>query len=552
MSGKSQQNLVSQDSKATKAATVPQSEPVPTSGFTPAKLPVGLAQPSDILNLQRTVGNRATMRFLQGQPSVNGRRDPKGNASSRPNQNVAKHKPPISQSDVQSGLIQKAGISDQVAGVFTSQLLAQAAALVSQIPDQAYGPLTSLAKAGLQGFIKQLAAVPAMKLVKMGKKVFAALQSPQYLLGYLVGLLKGFFVDGLAGIFILIYDLAKLAINIPLLGVKLAQRLGAPAISALSMEIGQIGQWISQNAPTLAAGLLQGLGGKDGLSGALAQLVAYLLTQAKGAAAKIGGKMASGLLSFFSKSKGAIGRALGEVAGRLSGAVLFEIILAVVTSGGGSAITAVKTGLRAILGLLGKIGRGFLKVVVPLAKILGKAIGALRGWILALANSGPMKALGSKLGELFSKLGNFIKTVVGRLTGSKKAAAATPGGKPPVPADGLPAPASLPPGARTTTEGLPAPASIPRSGAIRYAWNNAQEARAFIETWMVQLAGKVHEFPNHRAFVEYFRSIAGNAREIPVAFFAKGELVFDSTRVNVPISWHLPRKQAQNRRRIGL
>jgi hypothetical protein len=480
----------------------------------------------------------------------NGRRAATSDDS--PDLNQLKGNVEPSPSKVQPGTIQKAGVADQVAGMFTSQLLRQAAALVSQIPDQAYGPLTPLAKAGLQGFIKRLASVPATMLVKMGRKALAALQSPQYLMGYLIGLLKGFFVDGLAGIFILIYDLAKLAIKIPALGVKFARRFGAPAVSALASDIGGIGQWISKNAPALSAGLIQGLGSKGGLSGALAQIIAYLLTKAKGASAKIGDKIAGGLLGFFSKSKGAIGRALGETAGRVSGAALFEIILAVVTSGGGSAITAVKTSLRAVLGLLGKIGSGFMKFIVPLAKLLGKAIGALKGWILALARSGPMKSLGTKLGELFSKLGTFIKKVIGRLTGSKKSTSATPGGQPPVPTDGLPAPASLPRGARTTTEGLPAPASIPRSGAIRHAWNGVQDAQAFIQTWMVTYGGKVHEFPNHQAFVEYFRRLAGNAREIPVAFYAKGELVFDSTRVNVPRLWYVLRQQARNRRRAGL
>jgi len=447
----------------------------------------------------------------------------------------------IQQTPAGTASIQKAGIADKVMGVFTSKMLAQAANFIGQIPDETFGPLTSVAKAGLHGFIKRLAAIPPTKLVTMAKRVFSAVQSPHYVLGFLLGLLKGFVIDGLLGIFVLFYDLAKLAIKLPTWGYKVAKRIGAPAIMALVGDISSIGQWISTNAPALAAGLLEQLGGKGGLSGAVAQITGYLLTKAKGGASKIGNKIASGLVSFFSQSKAKIGRALGEVAGRLSGAVLFEIILAVLTSGGGSAITAVKTSLKAVLGLLGKIGRGFLKVIVPLGKVLGRALRALKGWILALAHTGPLKGLSTKLTELFEKLSKFIKTVVGRLTGAGKAGAASTGGRPRVPPEGLPAPDSLPRGAKTTTEGLPAPASIPRAGAIRSMWTRAQEARAFAKEWIITRGRglDVVEFYDHRHFVEYFRNLAGKAREIPVAFVnGEGKLVLDLTRVKIPVKWY--------------
>ncbi|MDX1615820.1 MAG: hypothetical protein R3300_16015 [Candidatus Promineifilaceae bacterium] len=453
----------------------------------------------------------------------------------------------------QPATLQRAGVADTALGAVTSKLLAQAAAFVEQIPDESFGPLINLAKAGLLGFIKKLAAVPATKLIKMARKVFQALKSPSYVLGFLLGLLKGFFVDGLAGIFILIYDLAKLAVELPQLGVKLAQRLGQRALSALAGEIGALGQWLSANAPVVAAALLQELSGKGGLSGAVAQIVAYLMSKAKGVATQFGGKMAAGLMNFLGKSKAAVGRALGAVAGRLSGAALFEILLTVATSGGGAALSAVKTGLRATLGLLGKVGRGFMKVLAPLGKLLGKAVSALKGWIGALANAKATKELGAKLSALFSKLGKFIKSILGRSTQSGKPGTATTGGRAAAAGEGLPAPASLPKGARTTTEGLPSPASLPRSGLVKYSWTDKVKARSFAEHWMVNLGGKVLEYPNHRAFVDYWRRLSGKASDIPVAFVnGKGELVLDTTRLDIPRSWYILKNQAQNRRRAGL
>ena len=380
------------------------------------------------------------------------------------NGSTTAEKGPFTQHSAPESKVQRATLTDKLLGGVANRLLQQAAAMVGMISDDAFGPLTSLAKAGLHGFLKRLAAVSPTKLMKMARKVFAALKSPQYLLGYLIGLLKGFFVDGLAGIFILLYDLGKLAVKFQSFGFEIAKRLGSMEVKSLSSQISGIGQWLSENAPGLATALLQELGGKGGLSGSVAVIAGYLLGKAKGAASSFGGKIAGGLIKFFSKSKGVIGRTLGEIAGRLSGAVLFEIILAVVTSGGGSAITAVKTGARGLLAMLGKVGRGVMAVIGPLGTWIGRAMKALKGWVLALGRSPRLKGLSTKLGQLLEKLGGFVKLLAGKLKRPKKAGAGTTAGgtRPKVPSEGLPAPASLPKGAKTTTEGLPAPASVPR------------------------------------------------------------------------------------------
>ncbi len=105
----------------------------------------------------------------------------------------------------------------------------------------------------------------------------------------------------------------------------------------------------------------------DGLAGLLGGLWERMM----GGARDIGGRMASGLMSFLELSDYNLGNKIGFIAG----VVLFEVFLSLLTGGGWLAVRATAMGLRPLIRFLNLGG----EILVG----LGRALGALRGPILS-------------------------------------------------------------------------------------------------------------------------------------------------------------------------
>lgn len=222
------------------------------------------------------------------------------------------------------------------------------------------GELWTFVKPGLRGFYERLQAAEADAKITAVDKLARIMsgQSFAYAKGLLIGTVKGFFVDGLWGIF----EAIKMVING---ATKLWDFLGAvrELVGAFPEKI----QSLYENAKGIAATLATNVGPamqeiENLLTDpqAVAKLIGPIVEAGKSKAAELGNTIAGKLLEFFTKpgSEATVGRATG----RLVGMVLFEVVFAYLTAGAGTAVTAIKTVGRALAKLGGRIAGSVLRV----------------------------------------------------------------------------------------------------------------------------------------------------------------------------------------------
>ena len=238
------------------------------------------------------------------------------------------------------------------------------------------GGLWTFVKPGLRGFYERLQAAKAdVKITAVDKlaRIMSG-QSVAYAKGLLIGTVKGFFVDGLWGIF----EAIKMVING---ATKLWDFLGAvrELVGAFPEKI----QSLYENAKGIAATLATNVGPamqeiENLLTDpqAVAKLIGPIVEAGKSKAAELGNTIAGKLLEFFTKpgSEATVGRATG----RLIGMVLFEVVFAYLTAGTGTAVTAIKTVGRALAKLGGRIAGSVLRVFKLLLPYFDTVVDAVK------------------------------------------------------------------------------------------------------------------------------------------------------------------------------
>ena len=319
----------------------------------------------------------------------------------------------------EEGLLERAG------RVVIEQSLKAAIFAVERMPERLLvllGPLTPLFKAGAIGFLKRLAREGGSKLLGLLKNAVSAITSPSYILGYIKGFLKGFFIDGLAGIFVFFFDLAKLAIKVVGFGVDLAKALGKVGLGeilSLADEIGKLAVWIGTNGKSLWEAFSAKLVTGGGITGIVAEVLSSLIDKAKNLAKKVGSAIADSLIRFFKQAAGKVGAKLGEIVGRIAGNAAFIILSGVLTGGAGAALAAAKKGLRTILSVLAKAGRGSVAILRRIGSWLGTGFAAVIGWIRALGQTAFFKGLAVRFEMLFVKLKGFVQRLLHALKKKK-------------------------------------------------------------------------------------------------------------------------------------
>jgi hypothetical protein len=293
----------------------------------------------------------------------------------------------------------KKGVIDHVIDLFLK--------VVDKVPGRELGTLWELFQEGLKGFFGKLrSAAEDVKIrsVDTVARIIAG-EDPDFTSGYLKGLLKGFFIDGALGIFIAIWDLIK--------GLKgLWDFLqGIPEIiQAFPEDIRELIQKWQEIEPQIGPAVEEAK--KLVLSPEKAgSFKAVIVENAKAFAKEGGEKVAQSLLEFFTKP-GASGK-IGEAVGDVVGMALWEVVFAIVTEGGGAAVTAAKTALReaadVLAKLFGKIVRGVLKIIEEVGTVFRKVAKWVKGAIELV--KGKLAELGSKFGGLLEKVEEFLGKV---------------------------------------------------------------------------------------------------------------------------------------------
>lgn len=275
--------------------------------------------------------------------------------------------------------------------------------------DTTLGPAWVFFKEGLKGFFAKLASTAVDVKIKVVDKIAGIMagRDEAFTWAYLKGLLKGFFVDGALGIFFAVWDLIK--------GLKglwdFLKRIG-DAIAGFPDEIRQLLQrlegWgeelVANIGPAIDEFKRMVLDGKDGQS-----FVALLLAKGKALAQEAGAKVAGSLLEFFSKPEASA--EIGETVGSLTGQVLWEVVFAALTAGGGAAITGIKEAVGVVGKLFARVTTGILKVVEEIKVVFTKVVGWVKGAIQFL--KGKLAALSGRLAELFEQVGEFLSRLLG-------------------------------------------------------------------------------------------------------------------------------------------
>jgi hypothetical protein len=300
--------------------------------------------------------------------------------------------------------------------------LEQAAKALQALPsDPALGLMWPLFKAGLEGFVSRLRS-PAVKVeekIAAMDKIAGILAGADsdFNIAYLKGLASGFFLDGMLGIFILIYDLLKLIPNVWGFIKQVGEVVeGFPEeINALITRFGEIYDAIVNDSDSAIEQLKKWADDPKQVFDLLAKAAQGIENIAK----EKGGDLAAGMVRAINEPGSA--KTLGHAVGSISGMILWEAVFAAITAGGGAALTAAKSGVKAALDvvkkLVGRVVSGFLKIFEEIRAVFVAAV----GWVkkAAKAVKGKIASVSERLAKLLEDIGEFFAGLLRRCHESK-------------------------------------------------------------------------------------------------------------------------------------
>jgi uncharacterized protein DUF4157 len=274
------------------------------------------------------------------------------------------------------------------------------------------GPMWEFIRAGLVGFWEKLKSATAdlkIKAVDTMARIISG-QSVGYALGMVTGLVKGFFVEGAAGIFIAVWDLVKGLKHLWNFMSEIGKNIGGfpEDMRDIFNSFVAFGDELLTNIGPAIEELAAQAGNPTSITG----LLSTIAEKGKAFAKEGGEKIADAVLELFTK-KGAEAE-IGETVGSVIGQVLWEVLFAVVTAGAGAAVTAGKVVIKEAVGvltkLIGKVVGSILKLIHEIRFVFGKVIEVVKKAVSFV--KGKLAAIGNKLGELLEKVGNFLKRLL--------------------------------------------------------------------------------------------------------------------------------------------
>jgi hypothetical protein len=275
---------------------------------------------------------------------------------------------------------------------------------VSSLPLEKAGLMAQWIQAGFTGFLERLKKVPDSEKIQIFEKAGSIVlgNNTAFTLGYLKGIVKGFFLDGLVGIIQMIIDLVCLPGKI----IKFIDGVSA-VLKGLPDEIQDTVDAIRDLSSGLAAAA-KSAGGefwkmlKD--PARFQALVDTVADAGKNEAKKLGATIAEGILKFWKLPPSK----LGDAVGRLAGLVIFEIALAAVTGGGGLAVTAAKGAARTAVKLMAQIGKRILFIM----KKIGDLLGSVKNTLLAARKflTGAFKSIADKVFQVIERVRDLFSS----------------------------------------------------------------------------------------------------------------------------------------------
>lgn len=293
--------------------------------------------------------------------------------------------------------------------------LAAAIEFIRDLPESALmGPLWPIVKAGLIGFLKRLRSKPPDEKKRFIRKVLGLAISPSFIGGYLLGILKGFVLDGLLGIILMLWDVIT--------GIPEMVRGIYEFFRSLLSDTEAIEQIIAI-AGEVAEQLRAFLGRPD----AAEQIVGFLkrspiilfdfvrraLQAGKDVAREAGTGAADALFKYVLETSN---YDLGMKVGRVVGQIIFEVLAAVFTAGVSAAIKAgakvFQVVLKGLRWLIEGLVKGARLILGALRRLMGLVRGALR---LAQRLSRGLSHVVGRLRELVDRVVQWFMRAFRRL-----------------------------------------------------------------------------------------------------------------------------------------
>jgi hypothetical protein len=291
-------------------------------------------------------------------------------------------------------------------------VISAAAAALGGFSSTARRMIAALLRGVLLEIKAQIAAGKGQELLD---HVLEAFRSPKrvalFVLHYWWGLVKGIFspITGLFDLAVLAYKLQALQLSIM---ANAWRRRGELVDDLAQLATGYLGMKQKFNAAVLSL-LTSPIESVKGIMAWLDRTG----KDAEAAAERGGHAVGAALMAQLGKPV----EELGEIAGRIVGEVLINVVLFVFTSGIGNAITQVASKLGELGALLGRFGRIAEGLGILVSKV-GEALAVVAGWITrveqGIAEVGsallrPFKPVLDEVGGMMTRLRSFLRKLLG-------------------------------------------------------------------------------------------------------------------------------------------
>ncbi|MEO3872717.1 DUF4157 domain-containing protein [Nonomuraea sp. B12E4] len=307
-------------------------------------------------------------------------------------------------------------LSPEQKASFVDRALEEAAKVVAKLPsDPILGVLWPLFRTGLEGFVARLRSpqVKAAEKIQAMDKIagIVAGRNMDFNKAFLAGLARGFFVEGMLGIFVMLRDIALAMPRVWEFVKSVGRAIGGfpDAVADLLMGLRDTWQTLVRESDSIATQAWDYAKHPGRVLEALSSAWSSIKDLVRSKAGDLAEELVKAVNQPGSEAK------LGETTGGVLGQGLWEVLFGVLTAGGGAAVTGVKAALKPVIvffqRLGGKIAGGFMALFRQVHGLLEPAI----KWIRSTAGSarGKLGEFGEKLGNLIEKLKDFFARLLG-------------------------------------------------------------------------------------------------------------------------------------------
>jgi len=262
-------------------------------------------------------------------------------------------------------------------------------------------------QAGISGFLGKLRSVDDGEKVTLFEKVAGIVlgMNTKAQAGFTIGVVKGFFIDGLLGIVQMILDMLcfvprALQFIEKFVGFlrTLPEQMEAAADALKEL-------WTAIKAAI--SGAMDEL--KDLITNPtrIVELLGMVLEAGRTKAKEIGESIADGMLKFARMPA----KKIGEKAGRIVGQLVFEGVVAYLTAGAGATVTVLKAGAKEAVKWVVQLGKKFfelMKRVLPILEDIANAVVRAVKFLTKL-----FRTVCEKLNQAIQRIIDFFYSILG-------------------------------------------------------------------------------------------------------------------------------------------